>query len=197
MQMNLLDEAYSITALWYLAHIDNLRSIFQHGIFSHREIERRGLTHKRIDWPDVQRSRNRPIEHGREVLWLQDKVPLFFATHQPMLYVQRDKRSIAHLLITPAVLEHEGTLFTDGNAASRGSRLFNSLEDLNQLDWHVLGRSDCYWPEWKRKKAAEVLLPSPVSPSLIKRIHVMDAVTRGKIEDLPVPVDVSAYLYWA
>ena len=90
---------------------------------------------------------------------LQDKVPVFFATHQPMLYVQAEKRTIAHLVITPSVLEHQGTLFTDGNAAARGTRFFSRVEDLSQLDWRVIRTPNCYTPEWKRRKAAEVLLP--------------------------------------
>src|SRR5262245_18660625 len=147
-------DTYGIRALWYLAHLTNVPSILATGILSHRHVADRGLPHERIDWSSVQRSRVRLFEIAGQRFFLHDRVPLFFSCHQPMLYVQQDRRSIAHLEIDPCVLQLDGSVFTDGNAAANGTRLYARLEDLARLDWRIINTPNCYSKEYKRKKAA-------------------------------------------
>lgn len=106
--------AHGVTALWYLVHLDNLPSIFRHGILSHRDIAQRDIPHARIDWSSVQNYRNKLIDYRGQRFFLHDRVPLFFSSHQPMLYVQPDRAVVAHLEVDPGALLIEGTFFTVG-----------------------------------------------------------------------------------
>jgi hypothetical protein len=189
-----------VDALWYLTPITSLSSIWAYGVLSHHAILQAGLPHERIDWQSVQWNRNKYVQANNEAVFhLHEMVPLFFATHQPMLYVQDNKAVIAHLEIDPALLAVEGTYFSDGNAASNGTRFFYALEDLDELDWSVIRTPDCWSREYKRKKAAEVLAPSPVEPAWITRVHVMNNAARrsamAQLRGRGVAVVVSPYLY--
>lgn len=112
-----------------------------------------------------------------------------------MLYVQQDRRGIAHLEVDSAVLQLDGCVFTDGNAASNETRVYDRLEELAQLDWRVIRTTKCYSKEYKRKKAAEVLAISPVPPRYLRRVHVADQSAKAQLGQLPVSVEVSPYLY--
>lgn len=165
---------YGVDRLWYLTHVDNIRSILAHGILSYKQILQLGLQHERIDWAGVQRHREKEIVVGKHRINLHDVVPMFFSTHQPMLYVQQSQFAIAHLEIDPAVVATAGTVFSDGNAASNETRFFADARDLAELDWHVIRTDNCFSRNYKRKKAAEVLAASPVEARYIRRIHFDD-----------------------
>jgi len=141
------------------------------------------VDHKRIDWGHIQRRRSRTIQHPWGSFHLQDMCPLFFATHTPMLYVQEDRDVVAHLEVTPLLLLHKGVFFSDGNCASPATDVFYDLEDLECLDWDIiLFERNCWSREYKRVKAAEVLVPEQVHPVFIKRIHVRTEIVRLRVE---------------
>jgi hypothetical protein len=191
---------HGVRAFWYLTHVGNLPSIFCHGILSHVAVARRELNHSRIDSFSIQNARAGTRTCGDEIFVLHERVPVFFSTHQPMLYVQHGRRrEVAHLELSIDVFDIPGAIFTDGNAAHESTTYFRDPGDLSRLVWHVIHEPRCYSIDWKHWKAAELLLPSPVSPSSIERVHVMDEAQRRDVQSmLPSPADVvvSPSFYW-
>ncbi|MBI3940396.1 MAG: DUF4433 domain-containing protein [Acidobacteria bacterium] len=191
--------SHGIRCLWYLTHRDNLVSIFQHGILSHSDVERKCLPHERIDWPSIQRLRSRTIDSNGMQICLHDLVPLFLASHQPMLYVQRDQSAVVHLELDLKVLSVAGTVFSDGNAAARNTQFYRDPEDIERLYWDVIPLQNCFSKGYKCKKAAEVLVRSPVSPRYILKVHVRDKIARAdcirKLPSVGTQVKMSRHLY--
>jgi hypothetical protein len=72
------------------------------------------------------------------------------------------------------VLAIPGVLTTDGNAASNETVFYRGNGALPYLDWRILTTRDCYSPEYKRKKCAEVLVPDWVPRDLITSVHTVD-----------------------
>jgi hypothetical protein len=196
---DLRDGNVTLEALWYLAPITSLRSILWHGLLSHNDVASRGLAHERIDWTSVQSLRDFVIEFDEFAANVHDRVPLFFSTHQPMLYVQPDTSVIAHLEIDPSVIRRAGVIFTDGNAAASTTAFYCDLSDLDKLDWNVIATPNCYSKEYKRKKAAEVLVPSPLGTASIRCIHVKNddaaRLCRKHVSGFRVPIRISPDLY--
>lgn len=110
-----------------------------------------------------------------------------------------------------AVLQLDGVLSTDGNAASGDTSFYHGDGALPHLDWQVLNCPNCYSREYKRKKAAEVLVPDMVTIDVIDRVSTfsdgalrrLEATSRKiakllKVEeaDLP-PIQVNTGLYHA
>jgi len=128
----------------------------------------------------VQHRRDRKILDGKS---LHEYAPLYFGTHTPMQYVvTRDNAGEQGEIITFAevnlerVLSTDGVWFTDGNAASDDTSFYNGMEGIAAIHWDlVLDRKPCTSDDWKRWKAAEVLVPRQVPPEYIDRYVFLDA----------------------
>lgn len=78
------------------------------------------------------------------------------------------------LMISPEVLEFDGVVITDGNAASNITRFFPPDEGMNHLDFTRRVYAD-WWTdddpyvaaEKRRAKCAEVLVPEGIPSSMI------------------------------
>ena len=127
-------ERYQITCLYHLTHIANLRSIWNLGLLSHNR------AHDQTDPRDIadpeviaKRSGRRDTIFDRP---LHDYVPLYFTPRNPMLYKRREIQSeLAILCLSKHVLLFNGTVFTDGNAASMDTQFFGDCRRLDRLDW--------------------------------------------------------------
>jgi hypothetical protein len=81
------------------------------------------------------------------------------------------------------VFQLEGVLFTDGNAASEQTKFYSDVANLDKLDWNTMHLPNeypqCYNPDYKRKKASEVLVPDHIPIELFDRIvaYSQDAFT--------------------
>lgn len=150
---------YGIGCLYYMTHIDNLLSISIHGILCYNKT--RNIPHATLsDWH---------IQLRRYTL--HDYVPLYFATHTPMQYCIthkfappiEDKNLVFIELNALSVFQLRGVRFTDGNAAASITAFYEDLTDLRKLDLRLVQRiTRCYSPEYRRRKAAEVLVKDRV-----------------------------------
>ena len=99
----------NIFYLNYITHIDNLNSILTYGILSRNEVKRRSLEFTGLDWKSVQYLRRKVIND------IHDFVPLYSATHTPMLYVkcveEGLQNEIAVLKIDLSILEKEKDIY--------------------------------------------------------------------------------------
>lgn len=166
-----LIKQYRLTCLWHMTHVYNVENILQHGILNHYDAHKYKTDLVDISDPDAQKWRERcePC-YGRKV---HDYAPLYITPRNPMLFVRREiQSSICLLEVSLSVLSGHEFLFTDGNAASRDTRFYNSLDLIGELPWDTLHAQ--YWsdqPDGKRKKCSEVLIYPKVEAEHISSMH--------------------------
>jgi hypothetical protein len=120
--------------------------------------------------PDVRRGKQRE---------LHDYAPLYICARNPMMI----KRSSWHeeicvLRVDPSVLDVDGAVVTDGNAASDYTRFAAAPDGLIEVDEELTFAE--YWTDpnryayydKKRRKCAEILVPDRVEPDFIKGVYV-------------------------
>lgn len=183
-----------IYSLWHITHKDNLRGIVQYGILNNVDADK----YKSVDISNhsVQQWREKvePV-YGKKI---HDYTPTYLDVKNPMLYAIRHRQSeLCILEISLSVLSRGKFLFTDGNAASRDTKFYNSVEDLSLLPWDVLHAR--YWSgfeDGKRKKCAEVLLFSEISPEYIKTAHCYSDSCLEDVSGLGVDVAKTKELFF-
>lgn len=180
-----------VTHLHYMAPLPTMSLIACMGILSFNA--RRQLTVEpkmRRAWkkysaesiadPYIQDRREYRRAFGR---LLHDYVPFYIGLHTPMQYVvtkarfAEQARRIAFAEVSiEKVFDLDGVCYSDGNAASVHTRFYDGPDGLNQIEWGiVLHENRCWSPDWKRWKAAEVLVPDRVPPECIDRYVVMNS----------------------
>lgn len=184
-------EQYNITRLYYMAPFKNAVWISIVGILCRSLVKSlqqsyfEEIASERV----VKRRERKWFEDGRSLL---DYVPLYFTTHTPTQYVITRDFGMDYVTIPQEhlvfievdaiqVFKMPGVIFTDGNAASRATNFYTDLADLDRLDWQVLRTPNCWSSEYKRKKAAEVLVPKWVPPYLIVRFVTYNEETRDNL----------------
>ncbi|MCD6230833.1 MAG: DUF4433 domain-containing protein [Dehalococcoidia bacterium] len=176
---------YNIDQLHYIVHLRNMPSIFAQGILCHERVQ--NLDHYDFSNASVQRRRRRQVPKiGKEI---HRYVPLFFTTHTPMQYIlitnaptkgRKQSLSQEELVIIEInanrVFQLEGVFFTDGNAASKQTKFYSDVADLDKLDWDIIHLPNeypqCYNSDYQRKKASEVLVPDHVPIGFFDHIVV-------------------------
>lgn len=180
---------YEIEYLFHITPIENIKSIHNFGLHSRRCTNEEGYTVKEIANPDVLERREPKMVRmsGRPI---PDYVPLFFTPWTPMMRVKKDMQNdIAILCVGRKLLLQKGVIFTDGNAASNRTAFFNDLRFIDCLDWSCIRdpgepiylNSQQEFDEFKRKRAAEVLVPDWISFSHVQNIVVKSQQTFQKL----------------
>jgi len=177
-----------IKGLFHLTHIDNLESIIEKGLLSHTISHSMSIIKEDIS--------NKLVQVRRK--HIHNKVPLYFNILNPMTYTYsiNEKKELLVFKVNKKIMLNPGTLFTDGNAASSSTKYYSSLIDLDQLDWSFLNSK--FWnnyPDGKRKKCAEVLIPHNIPTKFITDIFIYNKTLYKKISDtvsdLPISVSVN------
>ena len=175
--------------LFYMAPFKNVINILFSGIYSYNGVGNRDDI-VRIADPVVQElreNRNIGIE-GYEDKTIHDFVPLYFATHTPMQYVvtkddfENQSERIIFITFSMNYLcnsgNYEHILISDGNASSKRSQLYSDIDEgLGNIDWDRIRCKKCYSREYRRQKAAELLVLDWIDCRHIKEIIVMDKDT--------------------
>lgn len=190
--------------LHYITPIANLGSIMKHGILSNTLAAKLSPRPKSIAMQEVQERRKHVIPGGRRRL--HDYVNLYFNARNPMLFrlVSRDDTPICVLRITPQILDVEGTIVTDRNAASEHA-LFRPAPDGLRIVEHDRVFAD-WWNHYdpidklrhKAEMCAEVLVLNRIAPN-----HILGACTSGpessqavQTHDPQFPVTVNKHLFF-
>jgi len=182
---------FKVSCIYHITHRNNINRILEKGILSHSESHRLGLNSIDISDPGAQRWRERSDNpHGKKI---HEFAPFYINPKNPMLYVRRNlQNELCILEISLLALEGNQYLITDGNAASRDTQFFDSVESLNGLPWDVLCAK--YWNDFsdgRRKRCAEVLIYPKVSPNMIHRIHCCSQETLNSISGKGVNVQLT------
>ncbi len=181
----------SIKSLYYITHIDNVRSILERGILSHSSMLKENITFKAIyDSQIVSHRQNRYAPDGTS-LW--DFANLYFQPRNPMLYrvvQEKDKDDVVILGIEPSVLDLPGTCVSTGNAASYQTDILESEEGLRLVKgmWEVIDNQ--WWREEngsKRKIMAECLVPDRITPEHILTIFTANTRTADRVREVLLP----------
>jgi O-acetyl-ADP-ribose deacetylase (regulator of RNase III) len=177
-----------IKSLYYITHIENLPSILQRGILSHKKVEELTVSYTPIYDNSIVSKRKDKATPARSSLW--EYANLYFQPRNPMMYRvvhEKDRRDIAVIGVKPDVLTAAGGLITDGNAANDPTQFFPIKEGVELLkkQWKIIQNE--WWNELdgsKRKIMAECLVPEMISPELIHSIFVADYKAKEQVEKL-------------
>ncbi len=185
-----------VLGLFNIAPIANLKSIMKLGILSHKRAAK--VDHVSVAMPEIQdRRRPKKIPGAGD---LHDYVNLYFDAHNPMLSKRRDQNAqICILRVSPSVLDIEGVVISDQNAASSYVRFYNVEPGLAALDKELLYAEFWVHPDYIEHikhssiKCAEVLVPDRVPPEKIEGIIVVNETVRQEVllltNALPVTVE--------
>jgi hypothetical protein len=122
-----------------------------------------------------------------------------------MLYKRKDDApNLCVLRVSVAVLEGEGTVITDCNAASDYVRFLApeqwsvlDFDDIYAADWRHPGNPPRYY-QHRSRKCAEVLVPQCVEPNLLDGACVADEAARTRLTQLgfALPVAIDPVLFF-
>ena len=175
-----------IEALYYIVHLDNLVSILERGILSHRQIEGQGIEHLTIYNNEVIDRRSSRVVIEDKTLW--DFANLYLQPRNAMLYSVINKigvNSIAIISVNKEVLKIRGAFITTGNAAGNES-IIVPVSEAKPILSQIRKDIDKDW--WnkddgsKRKIMAECLVPDFIPPSYIQAIYVANSRVKENAE---------------
>lgn len=157
--------------------IDNIPSVLQHGILCFDMMAH--LQHTSIAMNDVQTRRSRvEIPNGHS---LHQYANLYFSFRNPMISARRNIASqLCILAISTEVMNLDGCIFSDRNAAASLVRFYSPMEGMQHLDFRGIHAE--FWTdpnpiiqrEKKTIKCAEVLIPHRVAPEYIAGAYVIN-----------------------
>ncbi len=165
-----------ISELHYICHIDNVASILQHGILSHKRAQR--FRPVSVALESVQDRRERIVVPGGHRL--HDYTNLYINARNPMMYYIRHQHlNLAVLRVSPDVLDLNGCVVTDRNAARQMEHrgFWSPKLGLAMIDKEIMNAE--YWThadpiiEWKQKgmRCAEVLIPDRVGVEFLMGVY--------------------------
>ena len=183
-----------IKELHYITPIANLGSIRQRGILSHSQAK--NIQHSSVAMEDVQEKRTNKTLNicGRESK-LHDYVNLYFDARNPMMYKRRH-HDLCVLRVNPNVLDTEGTIVTDRNAASK-EFVYNVASSLNIVKKDLVFARSWNHPDAEKKKecgaikCAEVLVPECIAPTFILGIYIPEHELEGRIKEIYPHISVT------
>jgi ssDNA thymidine ADP-ribosyltransferase DarT-like protein len=171
-------ERSRIQELHYITDMANVASMLERGILSHRLARRVASEHVSVADAEVQARRaSKHVWVGRSSRPLHDYVNLYVHARNAMLFILLRSRQgdLTVLTIDPEVLDLDGVVLSDRNAASFASLFLPAAEGIAALDeTAVFAERWTSSYEAKQLRMAEVLVPDRVPPSLIKGAYVPD-----------------------
>ncbi len=178
--------------LHYLTPIENIPSILAKGILSHVRAAR--LPHRSVAMQEMQDRRSKVVVPGTGRR-LHEYANLYICARNPMLYKRRHEE-VCVLAISPAVLDLEGVIVTDQNAAGDYVRFRPAPGWLWYVDRERTFAE--YWTDddaieyWRKKaaKCAEVLVPDRVEPRYIQHAYVASVEMKTRIDTMGTRLDV-------
>ncbi len=175
--------------LYYITHINNLESIFEHGILSHNQVIERDIKHETIYNPDVVNRRQERLLDNGKTLW--DYTNFYFQPRNPMLHtVTNGATNIEdHVVLSISfdVINDPDVLITTGNAAAHLSNILPKDIGLKLLPRIIKSTNLTFWKKQdgtNRKIMAECLVPDFVPPEKITSVFVAAHSVAKKIKPL-------------
>ena len=188
-----------VTELHYIAPMVNLPSILRLGVLSHAKAKR--FEHLSIADSEVQARRaERRIPGGFR---LHEYANLYFNARNAMLYkitsppVVSPPNDLAMLRVHPSVLDLEGVVVTEFNAAAGAEPRWHQVA----TGLAILDRDEIFAERWtaswehKQRMMAEVLVPWSVPPSYVTGAYVVSEEAAVSLPQEARQLEVTAYPY--
>lgn len=201
-------ERADVDELHYIAHIDNLDSILEHGILCRYRAEQLpGGLMKSIANPDILARRAKRSIPGRSPL--DRYANLFFNARNAMLYSMPIKQGIPFqditvLRVEPSVLCLPGVVITYINAAAKEIPSWHTVkEGLSLIDKEELFAK--YWTHnnpikeqcHRQRMMAEVLVPDKVPPKYIAGAYLYSNHTFSSLSKYEqLDIEVFKYIFF-
>ena len=196
-----------LSELHFITPHSNLPTLLQYGIQSHRRAEigrKKGIIQPAsIAMSEVQDIRKDiRVPEGRE---LHEYANLYLCARNPMMFKRHSQHlDLCVLRVNTAVLDIEGAVVTDRNAAARICRFAPAPEGLAIVDGEMVFATDWRHPDdpiayarHRTIKCAEVLIPKEVPPTHIFGIYVsceaVSEVVNSMALQLPVTINGSLF----
>lgn len=175
-----------VKSLFYITHIENVRSILDNGILSHARIEAEHVPSTPIYDAGIVSNRKEKATPDNKSLWQYANV--YFQPRNPMMYRvihEKDKRDLAVIGVNPNVMTSHGAFITDGNAANSPTQFYEPShgEKIISEQWKVIQSE--WWNDLdgsKRKIMAECLVPDHIAPNLIHTVFVSGHESKKRLE---------------
>jgi ssDNA thymidine ADP-ribosyltransferase, DarT len=185
-------ERHELEELHYIAAIENVASILQHGILCHNLAER--VHHRDVSMAEVQDiRRGKRLPNGR---LLHEYANVYFQARNPMLYKLLDLRhELAVLRVHASALDIPGAVVADGNAAVSFTAFQPAPEGLAIVDRATTFAERWTDPdpwEYRRRKAAscaELLVPDLIPPNYVVGAWVASIHGLRAFRALDVPLE--------
>lgn len=191
--------------LYRITHINNLRYILEHGIYT-RESEQFDPNYISIGDSSLINYRKNLIACDPPGGKLSEFVPFYFGPRSPMLYqialgyedIEKHPQENIVYIITSVdqIKQHKlSYFFTDGNARSETTSFFTYDNDFANIDWVAVYST--YWKSdetdllRKQKKQSEFLIKEYVPVSCFDYIGVYNDNARQKVLDLLVDLEIT------
>jgi hypothetical protein len=193
-----------VVGLRYITRVANVRSIETRGILCHQAASR--LDHVTIAAAEIQeRRRRKTVPQGMP---LHRYANLYLNARNKMMYrvvSEQNVRNVCVVDVAPDVMDLEGAVVSDQNAASGYARFAPLPAGLALIDaaqvfaesWHD---PDDQVAEWRLGSVmcAEVLIPEIVEPRYLRGVFVADEPTRARVvgEGVGLPVQVDPRMFF-
>jgi len=177
-----------VKSLYYITHMENVRSILKHGIFSHDRIVADDVPTTPIYDAGIVSNRKDKRTPANKSLW--EYATVYFQARNPMMYRvihENKKNDLVVIGVKPSVMNLQGAFISDGNAANNPTNFFEPSqgEKVIARQWKVI-QSD-WWNDLdgsKRKIMAECLVPDRIPPNLIHTVFVAGHEPKKRLEEM-------------
>ena len=186
------------TAALRIVHVDNLAVYLARGaLHAPNHTPDDGRAWRPAHREDVQDKRGRWALPG-DLGTLHDCVPFYFGPLSPMLFqlhtgrvpgFEGSQADMVYLVVSVEDIAGAGHrfAFTDGHAISGLTRVFTSLDALDQVDWEATAQR--YWssredPDLQRRKQAELLVHGSLPWTQVRGLAVQNASVKTMVEAL-------------
>lgn len=189
------------TLVYRLVHVGNLPTLLERrGLHAPNYCPMDGLPYRTIHDIRVQAVRHTcTIPCGPRGV-IHDYVPFYFGPLSPMLYrlhtgwveeYDEGQRPLLYLVTNCQEVAEAGLdfVFSDGHGLAFYSAWFDSLDDLGQVDWQMVGER--FWADdpkgdsdRQRRKQAEFLVHQFCPWEVIRGIAVLDDEMKSRVEQI-------------
>ncbi|MCX7759324.1 MAG: DarT ssDNA thymidine ADP-ribosyltransferase family protein [bacterium] len=188
MQVSKLDRLYYKPNLYYITHINNVKSIIDRGILSNKLVNNEEIPYDAIHNENViQRRKERKLNN----ISLLEYVNLYFNPRNAMLYQlvnQLGIEKLAMLAIKSRILvDVDNVYVTNGNAASSSTKFYSKKEHSDEWFKIILEIKNKaliqYWNEdSKNMVMAECLVSDRIDKKYITEIYVANINIADKLK---------------
>jgi hypothetical protein len=187
------------TPIYHFTDIGNLTSIIRDGgLWCCGHLRRTSRAYVDASYQDVQDRRAQVLIPRSPGGTLHDYVPCYFAPRSPMLFTINkgnvpgypDQSRLVYLVssiqqVEAAQLQY---IFTDGHGIMGVTNFFDSLQDLDKVDWALMGER--YWSntsednDRRRRRQAEFLIYRQFPWSLVTEIVAINAAMQRQAQSI-------------